>query len=90
MKKADFKTDGFINRGEQIDNSIFFMLDCNELTYESLQYRPRRLERAAVNCFLSAYNGYHARVIRAALNELDATGKIDADATVYDEHVLNY
>lgn len=72
------------NRGEQIEGSMRFILD-DAAYYESLKYAPNRLNACAMELFLSNdCVGYHANVIRKALQELNSAGFIDYDEPPYD------
>ena len=73
------------NRGEQIEGTTRFVLD-NDAHYDNLKHNPNRLNACALKLFISGYNmqGYHANVIRKALQELETTGMIDNDAPPYE------
>jgi hypothetical protein len=63
------------NREEQINSSLAFIIN-NDAHFESLRHTPNRLNTVAIIAFRENIQGYHAHVLRMALDELDATGFI--------------
>lgn len=70
------------NKKQQLEGTLKFILD-DDSYYDVLHTNPKRLDAAAIICFQKQLAGYHASVIRAALIELDSTGKIDYNAPIY-------
>lgn len=86
MAFEEFKT-----RHEQIDSSVRFILN-NDAYYESLRSRPSRVNAAALKMIMDGqHDGYHFRVVRAALRQFScegAPGFIDADEPPYSREDL--
>lgn len=70
-------------RGQQIEGTIRFVLD-NDSYYNALSNMPERIRAAALQAFKEDIRGYHVMVLRAALNELDRTGMIDHQGSIYE------
>lgn len=77
------------NREEQINSSLAFIIN-NDAHFESLRHTPNRLNAAAIIAFRENIQGYHAEVLRMALDELDATGFIHYNGTPYESRSSKY
>lgn len=70
--------------GEQLEVCIRTVLD-NDLYYDSLKHLPNRLNACAIKLFMEhdKWEPYYAKVIRAAITELDVKGQLNMSDKPY-------
>ncbi len=81
------RDDIFFNRKDQIISTINFVLD-NPDYVASLRHVPNQLTACAIKMFREAWAGYHAAVIRTAIQELEDNGCIAFESAAYSHSEL--